>query len=449
MQSVTQIPFPRTAVLLAGGKGTRLGLTDRPKPLVPIDHRSLLEIQLEWLAGQGIKEVFLLLNYMPELIKSVIGNGQRWNIKIQYLIEIEPLGTSGALAQLKGLIKGDFFVVYGDLFSGFLDLKSMFQFHSQKNSDLTLLTHPNDHPYDSDLVEVNKNHQVIRLLTKPHPTNLVYSNLVNAAVYIFTARSLNLLQTNIFQDLARDVFPNWLNQIKVFSYKSFEYVKDIGTPDRVQKLKNELTLSKTPQRKALQEKKPCVFWDRDGTLIEYVNDLKLPQQVVLKDRIEEPIKLLNSLGILNIVVTNQPGIAKGYLNESQLTEIHKKLETELGNRRAWIDEIYFCPHHPEKGHTDEVSELKIVCDCRKPKAGLFIQAQAAYNIDFGKSIVVGDSHRDRDAAKTLGLDFVAILGGESLLEDVRPNIFETTNASDLTVFFTNYFKVKGISYDSN
>ncbi len=449
MRTHSAYSYPQTAVILAGGKGTRLGLTDRPKPLVPVDHRSLLEFQIEWLAGQGIKTVFLLLNYMPEKIRDVIGDGSRWGIKTEYVIEHEPLGTSGALAQLKGKIREDFYVIYGDLFSGFLDLEAMFRFHHDKQADVTLLTHPNDHPYDSDLVEVDADHLVTGFLTKPHPQNLVYFNLVNAAVYIFSVKALGLLEENKFQDLARDVFPTWLKQLKVFSYKSFEYVKDIGTPDRIEKLRHELTYSKTPQRKALDQPKPCVFWDRDGTLVNYISDLKDAKDLALKSEIESPVKFLNSIGVLNIVVTNQPGIAKGYMTVAQLSDIHKKMETELGNRRVWMDEIYYCPHHPEKGFAGEVPELKIDCDCRKPKTGLFQQAKSAYNIDFSKSLMVGDSHRDRLAAEALGMGFVAITGGESTLEDLQPNVFETSDSLKLTDFFATYFKSKGINYDSH
>lgn len=440
--------FPKVAVILAGGKGTRLGLTDRPKPLVPIDERSLLEIQLQWLAEQGLKKVFLLLNYMPEKIHEVVGDGSRWNLEIEYVTEDQPLGTSGALAQLQGKIKDDFFVVYGDLFSAYFDLQAMYEFHLQKQSDLTLLTHPNNHPYDSDLVEADEHNRVIHFLTKPHDANLQYMNLVNAAVYVFTPQALQALEPNKFQDLARDVFPKLLQTFKVFSYKSFEYVKDIGTPDRIEKLKKELFITRTPQRKALKEPKPCVFWDRDGTLVDFVPDLKRPDQLHVKSEIEKAIQLLNTLGILNVVVTNQPGVAKGYITWQDLNNIHKKLDTDLGAKRVWLDDWFICPHHPDRGFAGEVPELKINCECRKPKTGLFKQAQKAYNIDFSKSLVVGDSYRDRLAAEALGVDYVAILNGEDSVEKLRPNVFEAKSADELVEFFKDYFSKKGIVYDS-
>lgn len=440
--------FPKVAVILAGGKGTRLGLTDRPKPLVPIDGRSLLEVQLQWLAEQGLKKVFLLLNYMPEKIHEVVGNGSRWNLEVEYVTEDHPLGTSGALAQLQGKIKEDFFVVYGDLFSAYFDLSAMYEFHKQKKSDLTLLTHPNNHPYDSDLVEADQSNRVIHFLTKPHAPNLQYMNLVNAAVYVFTPQVLQVLEPNKFQDLARDVFPKLIERFKVFSYRSFEYVKDIGTPDRIEKLKKELLITRTPQRKALKESKPCVFWDRDGTLVDFVPDLKRPEQIHVKSEIENAIQLLNTLGILNVVVTNQPGIAKGHITWQDLNDIHKKIETDLGGKRVWLDDWFICPHHPDRGYAGEVQELKINCECRKPKVGLFKLAQKTYNIDFSKSLVVGDSHRDRLAAEALGVDYVAVLNGEDPVEKLRPNVFEVKSATELVEFFKDYFSKKGIVYDS-
>lgn len=312
---------------------------------------------------------------------------------------------------------------------------------------MTLLTHPCARPYDRDLVEINEHQQIVRFLSKPHDCDLLYSNLVSAAVYVFTSTSLELLKTGSDQDLYRNVLPEWLNQINVFSYKTCEYVEDLQTRVQLVKLKKDLGVAQMPQRKALNHKKPCVFWDRDGTIVDFISELNLPRQLRLRPQIEEPIKFLNSIGVLNIIVTNQPGIAKGHLTFPGLFSIHKKLETDLGAKGAWIDEIYFCPHHPENGFPGEIRELKIECDCRKPKGGLFLQAQEAFNIDFSKSLVVGDSDRDRDAASLLGIDFVANLDGKGLAFELRPNVFETSQPGSLTGFFAEYFRGKGVPVD--
>lgn len=432
--------IPKVAVILAGGKGTRLGLKDRPKPMVLIDHRSLIEIQIEWLAGQAITDIYILLNYMPEVFKSELGDGQRWNIRLHFLIEVQPLGTSGALAQLKEIVKGDFFVIYGDLFSAFLNLEMMSTFHYLNKADLTLLTHPNDHPYDSDLVETDFQNRVIGFLTKPHQQDMLYRNLVNAAVYLCSHHALQTLETDVFQDLARDVFPNWINKFRIMSYKTIEYVKDMGTPDRLEKLKNDFLINHRPQKKQLSEKQPCVFWDRDGTLCDYVPHLTNANDFKVKAGAAEVLKHLNQTGVLNIVVTNQPMIAKGLMTTDDLELIHRKLETNLGQERAWLDEIYYCPHHPEKGFPGEVTELKIDCDCRKPKLGLFNQAIKAFNINKNECLLVGDSVRDQKAAHDLGVPFIAVLGGESAESEFTECIFKSASLNEISVFIDQFFK---------
>lgn len=409
--------FPSTAVILAGGKGTRLGLKDRPKPMVLINDKPLLQIQIEWLARQGLKELYILLNYLPEVVMDELGDGQRWNLKIHYVIEKEPLGTAGALAQLKGQLTQDFFVIYGDLVCE-MDLKSLAVFHYEKTSDLTLVTHPNDHPYDSDLVETDDASRVLMFLTKPHKPDLIYKNLVNAAVYLFSEKALQKLETGVFKDLARDVFPELLKELKIFSYKTCEYLKDMGTPDRLEKVKNDINSGKL-EKMSLKTPKACVFWDRDGTLINYIDNLTQKSQVQLRVNIAEVVKEFNKKGILNIVVTNQPMLAKGFMRPSELEEIHKYLETLLGNERAWLDEIYFCPHHPDKGFPGEVVELKVACECRKPKTGMLIEAMKQYKLDLNKCFFIGDSVRDLECAQRFQIPFLGFLGGESSKEELE------------------------------
>ncbi|MBQ5834850.1 MAG: HAD family hydrolase, partial [Bacteroidaceae bacterium] len=108
----------------------------------------------------------------------------------------------------------------------------------------------------------------------------------------------------------------------------------------------------------------------------------------------EAIRKINESGYLAIVVTNQPVIARGEVTFEQLQEIHNKLETLLGQEGAYVDAIYFCPHHPHKGYAGEVPELKIDCECRKPKAGMLLQAAKDFHIDLSASYMVGDSEND-------------------------------------------------------
>ena len=110
--------------------------------------------------------------------------------------------------------------------------------------------------------------------------------------------------------------------------------------------------------------------------------------------VAEAIKKINASGYLAIVVTNQPVIARGEVTFKELEEIHNKMETELGLRGAYLDAIYYCPHHPHKGYDGEVPELKIECDCRKPKPGMLLKAAIDYNIDLSQSYMIGDGEND-------------------------------------------------------
>ena len=118
------------------------------------------------------------------------------------------------------------------------------------------------------------------------------------------------------------------------------------------------------------------------------------EEFELIDGVAEAIKIINNSGYLAIVVTNQPVIARGEVTFDKLQEIHNKMETLLGLEGAYLDGIYFCPHHPHKGYEGEIAELKIDCECRKPKPGLLLQAAKDFNIDLSQSFMIGDSEND-------------------------------------------------------
>lgn len=158
--------------------------------------------------------------------------------------------------------------------------------------------------------------------------------------------------------------------------------------------------------------------DRDGTINKYVGFLRKPQELELTEDAAEAIKLINKSGYLAVVVTNQPVIARGEVTWDGLEEIHNKMETLLGKEGAYIDGLYFCPHHPHKGYEGEIPELKFDCDCRKPKPGLLLKAAKELNIKFESSYMIGDSDSDVQAGEAAGCKTVKIEEGR-LLEVVK------------------------------
>ena len=196
----------------------------------------------------------------------------------------------------------------------------------------------------------------------------------------------------------------------MFCYDSPEYVKDMGTPERYKDVCLDYE-NGIVDGKNLSHKQKAVFLDRDGTINKYVGFLTDIDDFELIDGVAEAIKKINSLGYLVIVITNQPVIARGELSVEELGEIHNKMETLLGQKGAYIDGIFYCPHHPDKGYEGEIKEFKINCDCRKPKPGMLLQAKADFNIDLEQSVMVGDSENDIKAGKAAGCKTVLINKG--------------------------------------
>ena len=206
-------------VILAGGKGTRLGLTDIPKPMCPIAGKPLLERQIELAAAYGISEIFLLEGHLAHVISDYFGDGSKWGVKIHHITEDKPLGTAGALSMIKDRLKSRFMVFYGDVVMDF-DIAAMQAFDAKHQGIGSLLVHPNNHPYDSDLLEV-KNGRVAAIYPKPHEEGHSYHNLVNAAVYIFSPEVFRYLEPGVPQDFGKDVFPRILAGAgELYAYKS-------------------------------------------------------------------------------------------------------------------------------------------------------------------------------------------------------------------------------------
>ncbi|MCB0503523.1 MAG: HAD-IIIA family hydrolase, partial [Bacteroidetes bacterium] len=354
------------AVILAGGKGTRLGhlTTEIPKPMVPILGKPIIERQIELLYAYGITEIILITNHLSQILEDYLGDGSQWNVHISYFVEPFPMGTVGGIKAIEKQLKNDFLVLYGDVMLD-MDFHRLIDFHHRHISDATIVIHPNDHPYDSDLVEVDKNDKVIAFHSKPHPENFFYTNLVNAGVCLFSPIIFDHLETDKKADFGKDIFPVIYKKINMFGYNTPEYIKDMGTLDRLEKVSKDLESGKIG-RFNLQHQRSAIFLDRDGVINEKRGYVTTPEQLQLFDFVTASVKKINQSEYLAIVSTNQPIIARGMVTESALRTILNKMETVLGNDRAKLDGIYYCPHHPDSGFEGEVKELKIDCECRKP-----------------------------------------------------------------------------------
>ena len=386
------------AVILAGGLGTRLKdvCENTPKPLTKLCDKPVLEHQLEALKAEGITDFILVLGHLSEQIEAYFGDGKKLDVNISYYVEETPLGTAGALFKLG--LKEDFLLCNGDLIFNF-SLGEMVAFHKEKNALATLLTHPNSHPFDSTLflTDGDKITGILPKESKPFS----YSNLCNSGIALISPKLLDLYSFEGKADFDKDVILPAIKTDRIFSYKTFEYVKDMGTPDRLKAVENDIENGVVSSKHKSTPQK-AVFLDRDGTINVHKGYITDPCEIELISGVCEAINKLHSLGFLVIITTNQPVIARGECTTQTLNEIHNRIETLLGEKGAFVDGIYYCPHHPDSGFENEIKELKIKCNCRKPSPGLLLQAQKDFNVDLEKSYMVGDSLRDVEAGKNAG-----------------------------------------------
>ena len=439
---------------MAGGKGTRISslFPDIPKPLIPIEDKDgiskpVLEWEIEGLRDQGFVDIILTVGHMADKIIEYFGDGSKLGVKINYWVEDTPLGNAGALIKYRDKLGDEpFLLLIADAMFD-VDFKRMVEYHKNHHALVTLFTHPNSHPYDSSVLITDENNAVTSWLTKEDTRPKYYKNRVNAGLQVIDPKVLDMTGISsdsvgnagadgktVKVDMDRQILKPLCGKGVMYCYDSPEYCKDMGTPERFEQVSRDFQ-NGTVKAKNLSEKQKAIFIDRDGTINKHIGFLRSPDELELCEGAAEAIKRINESGYLAIVITNQPVIARGEVTVQELTTIHNKMETILGQDGAYIDGLYYCPHHPDKGFEGEVVELKFDCECRKPKPGLILSAAKDFNIDLSSSWMIGDGSNDIGAGKNAGCktgliknldqndDFGADIIGESLLKNVEQILY--------------------------
>ena len=426
-------------VIMAGGRGTRISsvASNIPKPMIKIEDKPVLEHEIECLRDQGFTDLIITVSHLGSIIMDYFGDGSRFGVSIQYFNEETPLGNAGALFKMRDQLDDDFLLLNADAIFD-VDFNRFVNFHRAHGGLVTLLTHPNSHPYDSGVLIADVNGAVEKWLTKEDVRPQWYRNRVNAGLHVINPAVLDMTGIDadavgtkvggktVKVDLDRQILKPLCGTGTMFCYDSPEYVKDMGTPDRYEAVCRDFAAGRV-NAKNLKQKQKAVFLDRDGTINKYVGFLRDIDDFELLPGVAEAVKLINASGYLAIVVTNQPVIARGEVTVPQLQEIHNKMETLLGAEGAYLDAIYYCPHHPHKGYEGEVPELKINCDCRKPKPGMLLKAAKDFNIDLSQSWMVGDGENDIKAGKAAGCRTALIGTGDFKQNETAPTLLNVVN----------------------
>ena len=404
------------AVIMAGGKGTRLrAITNDeiPKPMAPVAGKPILEWQIECLRRQGIHEIILIIGHLGHKIREYFGDGTAFGVEISYIEETEPLGTAGALSMLLGRLRASsFFLIFGDVLFD-IDLERMWRFHEEKKAAATLFVHPNMHPFDSDLVVCDAEGRVQRFDSKHNVRDYWYQNCVNAGFYLMDQSICSRVPVGEKTDLEKDILSAMIAEgVPVYGYRSPEYIKDVGTVERICRAEQELTSGFISGRN-LNKPQRAIFLDRDGTINRKNGLVYQEDQFELESCAVEAIRAINSSGYLAIILTNQPVVARGLCQIEDVERIHRKMETLLGQEGVYLDDICYCPHHPDKGYPEENPAYKIPCHCRKPDIGMLEDCVHKYHIDLAESWVVGDTTVDIQTGKNAGTKTALVLPGDA------------------------------------
>lgn len=391
------------AFLLAAGLGTRLKpLTDKiPKCLIPFAGRPLLDYWLESLASISCAEA--RVNTHAHAEKTRIFLQSKFPSRYPRVTEShEPklLGSAGAIAANPTFADdaSEVVIICADQLSA-VDLRAMVEFHRQHGDPLTMLAYHVTNPTECGIVELDDVGRVIEFIEKPaHPK----SNLANGGIYIVSpAAYREIVELDKF-DFGFDVLPRFVGRMRAWTWNGLH--RDIGTHAAIRNAELELPRVKESLAARL-EPCPAVFFDRDGTLIESIHYLTLPEQVRLVPDAASTLRRLRSAGFRCVIATNQSAIGRGFLTEDGLTKVHDELISQLVAEEVWVDGIYHCSFAPGEGPDDLKEHTH-----RKPNPGMLLQAAQELNLDLGRSWMIGDMVSDVDAGRNAGCRGSILLG---------------------------------------
>jgi D-glycero-D-manno-heptose 1,7-bisphosphate phosphatase len=370
-------------VILAGGRGTRLGsITNKtPKPLVKINGIPFLQHLINYYSKYNFENIYIIAGYKGEQIKKEFDNKISNLIKVTCFVEKRRKDTGGALYEIKNKIRNDFILVNGDSFIN-INLQSFFN-KKKFNHNHIFLNKNSNYRENKKLIDLDINSKKFVFFTKK-------SKLMNSGVYFLKKNILNKIENKKIS-LENEILKKLIEKKKLKGIKTNEIVIDIGIKKNLPKVE-KLLLRKL--------RKPAIFFDRDG-VINYDNKYVYKyKDFILKKNIVPFLRRLKKYYLF--IVTNQSGIARGFYKEKDFYLLHKKLKTEFIKKNIFFNDVLFCPHHPQ----GKIKKYKKKCLFRKPGNKMLRKILFSWNIDIKKSFMIGDSKSDEDCAKKTKIKFI-------------------------------------------
>lgn len=388
---------PRQAVILAGGRGTRmLPLTaDRPKPMIEVAGRPFLAYLIERLAQQGFARVQLLLGYRADAIIDYFGDGGSFGLRIDYTVSEADDLTSRRLQLAAANLDQLFLLMYCDNFWPF-DIDSLWDRYQSLGVPTMTTVYANDDGYSRDNVRVNE-----RGLIEVFDRSRTAPNLkgVEISYAIMPRDVLDRLPAGGDELVEQALYPGLAAEGRLGAYVTRHRYYSVGSMHRL------------PTTEAFFGASPAIVLDRDGVLnerpprAEYVRTIS---EFRWRHGSLEALRLLREHGYRVFVVSNQAGVARGAMTAEAVEEINLAMQRQARDAGGFIDAVYYCPHGWDDG-----------CACRKPKPGMLFDAQHDHQLDLSRTTFIGDDTRDGEAAIAAGMPYLQVSDRVNLLDHVR------------------------------
>ena len=379
--------IPHQIVILAGGRGTRLGDITKtiPKPMVPFHSKPFLEYLLVYFRDQGARKFLILLGYLADSVIEYFGDGSQLGIEIEYHVTAveNDTGRRLVLANQAGLIEDEFLMAYCDNYCP-LPLEKVATQWRESERLAQFVVYENKDNYTKSNLRVEDNRVVVYDKGRTSP------NLQGVEIgFLCTKKSiLDLLPQDENCSLERAVFPKLIEEGQLGAYLTNHRYYSVGKTERL------------PLTKQFLQQEPTIFLDRDGVL-----NHKAPKACYVCnwndwrwiDGSIEAIAKLTKAGYRLIIISNQAGIAREKMTTEDLNDIHKNMMNDIQEQGGKIEKIYYCPHGWDEG-----------CTCRKPNIGMFLDAQRDFHLDLTKTTFIGDDERDGIAAEKANCAFFMV-----------------------------------------
>lgn len=404
-------------VLQSGGLGTRLyPLTkNKPKCFLDIKGKSIFSFQYDNLKKYNLHKNLLIISndkHVPYFKKFF----ENKKFKPKIISEKYGLGSGGSLKKNFENLENKFILIYLDIFFSQINFKKFLNTNKNQNK---IFSHISTHRDDSDLIDVNKDNQIIQIYNKNNNKKSLSRTSISG-IFLLHKSLFHKIKIKKF-DLTKLIIKQ-IRKTTFYSYFTNENFNDFGTKERYKKLiKN--------YNKNL--KNFSIILDRDGTILSENTFLNSERKIRFYSQFIDFLRVLKDKKIILVCITNQPGIAKGFIKDQKVNKIHNSLNRKLFKKLGLaFDRFYYCPHHPDSGFKGEIKKLKIKCQCRKPNSELFLKAINDYDLDKNFIINIGNSFSDIQAGMRSGVKNNFLINHKIKKKDKKKN-YTVLNFKDL------------------